>query len=95
MAEPGVQAEGVCARAHVRCGGCGRPAPIAVRYGGPMADCRVCCFAWAVRHDPERCWVDDLVGEETEADLAARVHELTPLLVATRALLTGGGGGWW
>ncbi|MFG3000863.1 hypothetical protein [Streptomyces sp. NPDC048340] len=47
---------GVCAQESMRCSDCRMPAPIAFRFGGPMADCRVCGYAWAVRHDPEYCW---------------------------------------
>ncbi|MEU6863692.1 hypothetical protein ABZ924_10515 [Streptomyces sp. NPDC046876] len=77
---------GICSRAHVPCGGCGLPAPIAVRYGGPMADCRLCCYAWAVRHDPSRCWQP---SGGYEPLTAAVVERLAPVLLAARARLDG------
>ncbi|MEU6891614.1 hypothetical protein ABZ934_07395 [Streptomyces sp. NPDC046557] len=55
--------DGVCTRQHMMCVGCRTGARIATKYGGPMADCRICHFAWAVRHDPVHCWQrDDLPG---------------------------------
>ncbi|MCX4696888.1 hypothetical protein [Streptomyces sp. NBC_01408] len=48
--------DGACDREHMTCHGCRMPARVATRFGGPMADCRACCFAWAVEHDPVRCW---------------------------------------
>ncbi|WP_405921116.1 hypothetical protein [Streptomyces sp. NBC_00122] len=48
--------EGVCTLEHMLCAGCRMLARIATQYGGPMADCRICCYAWAVQHDPVRCW---------------------------------------
>ncbi|MEV6957178.1 hypothetical protein [Streptomyces sp. NPDC051183] len=47
---------GVCTQESIRCYDCRMPAPIAFRFGGPMADCRPCGYAWAVRHDPAHCW---------------------------------------
>ncbi|MFG2995539.1 hypothetical protein [Streptomyces sp. NPDC048340] len=47
---------GVCSRESMHCSGCLLPAPIAPKYGSPMADCRLCGYAWAVRHDPVHCW---------------------------------------
>ncbi|MGW6940838.1 hypothetical protein ACWGF3_17815 [Streptomyces xanthophaeus] len=40
------------------CPSCRLPARITVKFGGPMADCRLCCFAWAVDHEPVVCWQD-------------------------------------
>ncbi|MER6252437.1 hypothetical protein ABT224_13865 [Streptomyces sp. NPDC001584] len=74
---------GACAGAYVRCSGCGLPAPVVARYGGPMADCRHCHYAWGVHHDPVGCWR----RTATEVDLTARIREAAPLLVAARALL--------
>lgn len=50
--------EGVCTTEHMTCASCRMPAWIAFRFGGPMAYCRLCCFAWAVDHDPVGCWQD-------------------------------------
>lgn len=36
------------------CPGCGLPSPITFKYGGPMADCRLCGYGWAVDHAPTR-----------------------------------------
>jgi hypothetical protein len=82
--------DGECARVHMPCAGCGQLAPIAKKYGNPMADCRLCCYAWAVHHDPWMCWLrssyfDSRPGGETA--LADQVSGLTPLLLAARALL--------
>ncbi|MFJ7592148.1 hypothetical protein ACIQZO_33255 [Streptomyces sp. NPDC097617] len=74
---------GVCTRANVRCSGCGLPVPIATMYGGPMGDCRRCHYAWGVHHDPVSCWRPSSMEES----LIARVREVTPRLVAARALL--------
>ncbi|RSS51100.1 hypothetical protein EF912_21130 [Streptomyces sp. WAC07061] len=30
------------------CPGCGVRSPLTFRYGGPMADCRLCGYGWAV-----------------------------------------------
>ncbi|MGE7387491.1 hypothetical protein ACQKM2_18610 [Streptomyces sp. NPDC004126] len=30
------------------CPGCGLPSPVTFKYGGPMADCRLCGYGWAV-----------------------------------------------
>ncbi|WP_412076761.1 hypothetical protein ACLF6K_16185 [Streptomyces xanthophaeus] len=60
--------DGVCTREHMICAGCRLGARIATRYGGPMADCRVCCHGWAVRHDPVHCWQRaDLLGRTPTA----------------------------
>ncbi|MCX4805697.1 hypothetical protein OG594_29460 [Streptomyces sp. NBC_01214] len=75
--------DGACARAHVRCSGCGLPAPVVTLYGGPMADCRHCHYAWGVHHDPVICWR----RTATDEGLIARIREAAPLLVAARALL--------
>ncbi|MCX4692717.1 hypothetical protein [Streptomyces sp. NBC_01408] len=48
--------EGICVREHVLCRGCRLKAHISIKFGGAMAYCRICCFAWAVDHDPLRCW---------------------------------------
>ncbi|WP_030386010.1 hypothetical protein [Streptomyces sp. NRRL S-241] len=78
--------EGACARAvYLRCSGCGLPAPVVTRYGGPMADCRRCHYAWGVHHDPVGCRRRNAEDE----DLAARIREAAPLLLAARALLDG------
>ncbi|MER7827033.1 hypothetical protein ABTX85_31240 [Streptomyces sp. NPDC096097] len=74
---------GECARAHVLCAGCGLPAPIAIKYGGPMADCRPCRHGWRVHHDPVRCWQ----RTRTEEALITRIREVAPLLVFARAVL--------
>ncbi|MFF7610760.1 hypothetical protein [Streptomyces lavendulae] len=55
-----------------------------------MADCRLCCYAWTVHHDPWMCWLrsnffDSRPGGEVA--LADEVSGLTPLLIAARALL--------
>ncbi|WP_405712426.1 hypothetical protein OG264_25875 [Streptomyces xanthophaeus] len=73
----------------MRCQACGQLAPIAMKYGGTMADCQLCCFAWAVHHDPELCWLRSnfFDGPDEEAALAARVRELAPLLMAARGVL--------
>ncbi|WP_406085047.1 hypothetical protein [Streptomyces virginiae] len=59
------------------------PAPIAIKYGGPMAHCRFCHYAWSVHHDPVSCWQ----RIRTEEGLIARIHEVAPLLVSARAVL--------
>ncbi|MEV7542160.1 hypothetical protein [Streptomyces sp. NPDC089915] len=80
--------EGECARTHMLCRTCWKPAPIAIMYGGPMANCRVCCFAWAVHHDPELCWARSYPSDGDEEDiLAGRVRALVPRLIAARAAL--------
>ncbi|MBT2468509.1 hypothetical protein J7E97_11620 [Streptomyces sp. ISL-66] len=81
--------EGVCTLAYMRCAGCGLLAPIAVKYGGPMADCRLCGSAWTVHHDPLQCWrrsrfLDCGPGEEALAD---RLAQMAPLLLAARVKL--------
>ncbi|PWK68048.1 hypothetical protein BCL76_108366 [Streptomyces sp. CG 926] len=76
---------GACARAHVPCAGCGLPAPIAIKYGGPMADCRPCRYGWSVHHDPVRC----RQRTRTDEALIARIREVAPLLVSARAVLDG------
>ncbi|MEU9080776.1 hypothetical protein [Streptomyces sp. NPDC048357] len=78
--------DGECARTRVRCSGCGLPVPIVTMYGGPMADCRLCHYAWGVHHDPLRCW-RPTGTEESQEILVARIREVTPLLMAARALL--------
>ncbi|MFJ4860068.1 MULTISPECIES: hypothetical protein [unclassified Streptomyces] len=50
-----------------------------------MADCRRCHYAWGVDHDPVGCWRRNAADE----DLAARIREAAPLLLAARALLDG------
>ncbi|WP_030764388.1 MULTISPECIES: hypothetical protein [unclassified Streptomyces] len=75
--------DGECARAHVPCAGCGLPASIGIKYGGPMADCRLCHYAWSVHHDPVRCWQ----RTRTEESLIARIREVAPLLVSARVVL--------
>ncbi|MFG2989979.1 hypothetical protein ACGFZK_11930 [Streptomyces sp. NPDC048257] len=82
-------ADGACARARVRCSGCGLPVPIVTMYGGPMADCRLCHYAWGVHHDPVGCWR----STSAEESLVARIREVTPLLMAARALLDDLAGG--
>ncbi|WP_243629093.1 hypothetical protein [Streptomyces sp. APSN-46.1] len=47
---------GVCATDRMTCAGCRLSAPIATLHGGPMADCRLCGYGWAVWHHPVRCW---------------------------------------
>ncbi|GAA0324387.1 hypothetical protein GCM10010302_74410 [Streptomyces polychromogenes] len=39
------------ATAHAECPGCTLPSPITFRYGGPMADCRLCGYGWAVEEE--------------------------------------------
>ncbi|MGW7332279.1 hypothetical protein ACWGIU_27520 [Streptomyces sp. NPDC054840] len=81
--------KGACTpAAYLRCSGCGLPAPVVTRYGGPMAECRRCHYAWSVHHDPVACWR----RTATEEDLTARIREAVPLLVAARALLDEIGG---
>lgn len=75
--------DGECTRAHAPCTGCGLPAPVAIRYGGPMAHCRPCRYGWSVHHDPVSCWQ----RTRTEEALIARVREVAPLLVSARAVL--------
>lgn len=75
-------------RAHMLCRTCGQLAPIAIMYGGPMADCRLCCFAWSVHHDPELCWLStNRFDADAEDALAASVIDLAPSLFAARAIL--------
>lgn len=83
--------DGVCTQAHMLCRTCGQLAPIAIKYGGPMAHCQLCYFAWAVHHDPELCWLRSnfFDGPDGKAALADRVSGLTPLLLAARARLGG------
>lgn len=79
---------GECTRAHMPCRTCGQLAPIAVMYGGPMADCRVCYFAWSVHHDPELCWLrSNHYDGDAEDTLAASLLDLAPRLMAARAIL--------
>ncbi|MCX4691051.1 hypothetical protein [Streptomyces sp. NBC_01408] len=80
--------DGACTQTRMRCDGCGQLAPIEIMYGGPMADCRLCYFAWSVHHDPQLCWLrsNHFDGDAEEA-LVSRVLELTPLLIAARAVL--------
>ncbi|MFJ6486029.1 MULTISPECIES: hypothetical protein [unclassified Streptomyces] len=75
--------DGECTRAQARCTGCGLPAPIAIKYGGLMADCSLCRYGWGVHHDPVSCWQHT----RTEEGLIARISEVAPLLVAARAVL--------
>lgn len=82
--------DGDCARVHIPCVSCGQLAPIAVRYGAPMAYCGLCGYGWAVHHDPWMCWLrsnyhDRSLGGETAP--ADEVSGLAPLLIAARALL--------
>ncbi|MFD8890412.1 hypothetical protein [Streptomyces sp. NPDC059566] len=80
--------DGECARARVRCSGCGLSVPVVTMYGGPMADCRLCCFAWAVHHDPHLCWLrSNHFDADVEEALAARVLDLVPRLIAARIVL--------
>lgn len=72
-----------CTTAHAPCAGCGRAAPVAIRYGGPMADCRPCRYGWSVHHDPVSCWQ----RTRTEEGLIARIREAAPVLGAARAVL--------
>lgn len=76
---------GVCTTEHMVCLGCHMLAPIAPKYGGPMADCRLCGYAWAVAHDPVQCW--RRVNIWGDRQLAAAVRQATPALLAGRAAL--------
>ncbi|MEU6758618.1 hypothetical protein [Streptomyces sp. NPDC046685] len=78
--------DGACTQGHTRCAGCGLLAPIAVKYGGPMAYCRLCYSGWAVHHDPIQCWRRSSFfdGWASEELAAARVLDLVSLLQAAR-----------
>lgn len=80
--------DGACTQAHMCCRSCGQLAPIAIRYGGPMARCGICYFAWAVHHDPELCWLrSNHFDGGTDDTLAARLLDLAPRLIAARVIL--------
>ncbi|MEV0416486.1 hypothetical protein AB0I68_38585 [Streptomyces sp. NPDC050448] len=78
--------DGVCTTEHMACSGCHMLAPIATRFGGPMAHCRLCGYAWAVTHHPAQCWQRiSICGGPT----AEQVRQATPDLVAARSVLDG------
>ncbi|MFE5771458.1 hypothetical protein ACFQ7O_24195 [Streptomyces sp. NPDC056485] len=81
--------DGMCTQAHMCCRSCGQLAPIAIWYGGPMARCNLCYFAWAVHHDAELCWLRSNFYDapDSEEMLAALVLELAPRLQAARIIL--------
>ncbi|RKT05304.1 hypothetical protein BX286_3299 [Streptomyces sp. 3211.6] len=48
QATPAVVHRDRSATTYAECPGCWLPSPIRFKYGGPMADCRLCGYGWAV-----------------------------------------------